>query len=109
MGVPENQRKPEDLTDWGRHGTSVASVAGGVIRGVASKADLYLVKYKSAYDKPDANGNVKLERKNAPLAAIEDAFINVIHHIKKNSNQGKAVVNMSWGSSQVPKNNCERD
>ncbi|CAI7668050.1 unnamed protein product [Penicillium viridicatum] len=98
LGVPKNQRKPEDLTDWGRHGTSVASVAGGVIRGVASKADLYLVKYKSAYDKPDANGNVKEERKNAPLAAMENAFINVIRHIRKNSNQGKAVVNMSWGS-----------
>ncbi|KAJ5211134.1 subtilisin-like protein [Penicillium cf. griseofulvum] len=98
MGVPKNQRKPEDLTDWGRHGTSVASVAGGVIRGVASRADLYLVKYKSAYDKPDANGNVKEERKNAPLAAMEDAFINVIRHIRQNSNQGKAVVNMSWGS-----------
>ncbi|KAJ5901605.1 Subtilisin-like protease 6 [Penicillium taxi] len=85
-------RKPSDITDWGDHGTSVACVAGGLVYGVASKANLHLVKAKNAWKKPGS----PLKVGRYQLAALSDAFIHILGHIRTNS-KGKAVVNMSWG------------
>lgn len=44
------EQAPEDMTDYGNswHGTGIASLAGGAVRGVASKATLAIVKFRNA-------------------------------------------------------------
>ncbi|KAJ5569959.1 subtilisin-like protein [Penicillium hispanicum] len=85
-------RKPEDITDWSDHGTSVACVAGGLENGVASKANLFLAKAKNAWQKPGG----KLMKGHYQLAALSDVFLVILGHVKANA-QGKGIVNMSWG------------
>lgn len=46
---PRNLWAPEDITDYrGGGGTAMASVVGGRIHGVASKANLVIVKIENA-------------------------------------------------------------
>jgi hypothetical protein len=46
----------EDIRDWNGHGTMVASIAAGARRGVASNANLVLVKLKQFYFHPIKKG-----------------------------------------------------
>ncbi|KAJ5573894.1 uncharacterized protein N7459_008321 [Penicillium hispanicum] len=85
-------RKPQDMTDWSDHGTGVACVAGGLVYGVASKANLFLVKAKNAWQKPGE----PLEISKYRLAALSEATMVVLGHIRTYT-RGKAVVNLSLG------------
>lgn len=73
-------------------------MAGGTIYGVASRANLHLVKFMNAYT--DKNG--VLRNRASPNIALRAAMDNVLAHIKDNNNQGKAVINLSSGRL-VPK------
>ncbi|KAJ5162033.1 hypothetical protein N7492_007425 [Penicillium capsulatum] len=94
-GIANEKRKPADHTDWTGHGTSVASVAGGTEFGVASDADLYLVKVKNAYT--DDDGVVQHAQTQQP--ATLEAMRHILDHIERNNKQGKAVINYSLGLS----------
>ncbi|KAK1840808.1 tri m 2 allergen [Colletotrichum chrysophilum] len=77
------------------HGTSVACVAGGTTLGVASNADLYLLKWKAAQKRN--NGSY------GPIQSRRVALIDAFNHIRAQilranpSLKGKAVVNVSFG------------
>ncbi|KAI8291288.1 hypothetical protein K4K60_002581 [Colletotrichum sp. SAR11_57] len=77
------------------HGTSVACVAGGTTLGVASNADLYLIKWKAAQKRN--NGSY------GPIQSRRVALIDAFNHIRAQilranpSLKGKAVVNVSFG------------
>ena len=43
---------PEGITDYNGHGTMVASIAGGKTHGVASDADLFLLKFRGVTRNP---------------------------------------------------------
>lgn len=45
---PNDILAPEDMEDYGGHGTMVASVACGISQGVASQANLKIVKFRNA-------------------------------------------------------------
>ncbi|KAH0443117.1 tri m 2 allergen [Colletotrichum camelliae] len=77
------------------HGTSVACVAGGTTLGVASNADLYLIKWKAAQKRNNGSyGPIQSRRK-----ALIDAFNHIRAQIMRAnpSLKGKAVVNVSFG------------
>ncbi|KAI0471737.1 peptidase S8/S53 domain-containing protein [Xylariaceae sp. FL0804] len=106
---------PEDITDrtddsfnWitrqvtpGRgHGTGVASAAAGLTYGVASKANLYLIKGKNGINKTypasdDRPSQVHIS--GYTVGALLSAFTEIIYHVGLKDNYGKAVVNLSWG------------
>lgn len=74
------------------HGTGVACVAAGLFSGVASRANLLLVKPESHYL------NVKTGETRQPgitLAAIQDAFSNIRDEIGRSMDFGKVVINLS--------------
>lgn len=78
------------------HGTSVACVAGGTTLGVASNADLYLIKWKAAQKRN--NGSY------GPIQSRRVALIDAFNHIRAQilranpSLKGKAVVDVSFGT-----------
>lgn len=86
------------MTDITGHGTKVASVAAGKTRGVASKANLVVVKFKNSAKNP-LNRGAFLPR-GVQDGALEYAFnwvINDIYNQKRQGNAGKFVVNLSYG------------
>jgi hypothetical protein len=78
------------------HGTLVASVAGGRVFGVASKADLVVVKWKNGID-PVGQGHYVLS--SSKLAALCDAFRWIFADVQRTNRQGRAVINFSAGKS----------
>lgn len=88
---------PEDLTDYNGHGTAVASVAGGIKQGVASEANLVIVKFRNAATRPQI-GRQQLRGVTSP--ALRDAWdycINDAIDRKNRGDTGKFVINMSYG------------
>jgi hypothetical protein len=72
------------LTETKPHGTCVASMAVGTTWGVAKKAKMIPVKFKN-------------EAATRP-AALEDAFLWVVNDVASNDREGKAVINLSYGT-----------
>lgn len=67
-----------DVTDFpgGGHGTAIGIIAGGRTRGVASRANLHLVKFVDGYNNPDPRGpKVRDYRLTRP------AFIDAMRHV----------------------------
>ena len=93
---------PEDLTDWNGHGTMVASMAGGKQFGVASKANLHLVKATNSFLGRDENGQPIIETPLYNDLSISFCFLNILHDIAAKRIEGKAVINMSIGKSTLP-------
>ncbi|KAL8825308.1 MAG: hypothetical protein Q9191_004491 [Dirinaria sp. TL-2023a] len=87
-----NEGQWDDALD---HGSQVASVVGGSVNGVAPKAGLVVVKFKS----PDIPG--------ASTGLILEAWRWAIQDIINKGRKGKAVINYSGGSdypSQIDNN-----
>lgn len=84
------------------HGTAVASVAGGATLGVASKAELYLVKVENAYRYP-GGGTLPSEfiGRYVPVdpnrSALDRAFQYIYEDVVNNGKAGKAVINLCYG------------
>ena len=99
---PDDIKAPADMTDHNGHGTGVASIAGGVTQGVASQANLYIVKFRNAAA-DRIIGRMRL--RGVTDAALRDAWdytINDILSKKKKAEDegtdpGKFVINMSYG------------
>lgn len=96
---------PNDLTDYSGHGTHVASVAGGMIHGVASNANLVIVKFRNAAKNPFNPSNPNFVIRGVNAAALLDAWdwiINDVAEQRQNGNNGKFIINMSYGGFSVP-------
>lgn len=97
---------PEDITDHNGHGTSVASVAVGVSRGVASKANLVAVKIRNAAKNPARQGQPdedKLIMRGVTDTALEAGWQFVLSDVmdqrNNHNNEGPFIVNLSMGES----------
>ncbi len=93
---PEN-RAPESI-GGGKHGTMMATIAGGKNYGIAPNADLYLLKTKNQYR---STGEERFT-KHAGIqpAAIQDIFREIEANISsrlRNVPTAKSVISMSWG------------
>jgi len=74
------------------------------VHGVASNADLHLVKIKGEHTNEMKVGQPDQDKPllaGLRLAAVLDALDHVKGHVKENKRQGKAVVNLSWGTFAV--------
>lgn len=82
----------------------VASVAGGVTQGVASQADLVIVKFRNAAAASFNPTRFQIRQVTAPAlrAAWDFAFSDILAQ-RQNGYTGKAVINMSYGMNQAPK------
>ena len=88
---------PEDMTDYNGHGTAVASVAGGISQGVASQANLVIIKFRNAAAQAGVGIN---QLRGVTSAALRDAWdyaINDVISRRNSGDAGKFVINMSYG------------
>jgi hypothetical protein len=78
----------------------VASVAGGRVFGVASNAELVMIKWKNGAQSPLANGqfNPNYALSGGRRAAFQDAFRWAITDTRVRGGQGRAVINFSAGN-----------
>lgn len=87
--VDPDLQAPEDLTDYGNHGTTMAAAAAGTRYGIASDATLYLIKFKNA----QRVGGKWVE--NETPEAVDDAFSHIFDIVRTRGLQGRAVVSFS--------------
>lgn len=88
---------PEDMTDYNGHGTAVASVAGGISQGVASQANMVIIKFRNAAAQAGVGIN---QLRGVTSAALRDAWdyaINDVISRRNNGDAGRFVINMSYG------------
>jgi len=88
---------PEDMTDYNGHGTAVASVAGGISQGVASQANMVIIKFRNAAAQATVGRN---RIRGVTSAALRDAWDYAINDVitrRNNGDTGKFVINMSFG------------
>ena len=85
------------MTDYNGHGTAVASVAGGISQGVASQANLVIIKFRNAAAQLGVGIN---QIRSVTSAALRDAWDYAINDViarRNNGDTGKFVINMSYG------------
>ena len=90
---------PEDLTDYHGHGTQVASVAAGVSQGVASQANLVIIKFRNAFTSSITG---RFQIRGVTDSALEDAWSYAINDAlarKAAGDTGKFIINMSYGKA----------
>ncbi|KAJ0269744.1 hypothetical protein COL940_012202 [Colletotrichum noveboracense] len=95
-----DQLVPDDTEDYHHdgpvrrgHGSGVACAAGGRSLGVASNANLYLVKYKGAARQVSG----RVSSIGATRASLKAALDHINVKILERRLQGKSVVNFSFG------------
>ncbi|KAI8304365.1 hypothetical protein K4K61_006218 [Colletotrichum sp. SAR11_59] len=95
-----DQLVPDDTEDYHHdgpvrrgHGSGVACAAGGRSLGVASNANLYLVKYKGAARQVSG----RVSSTGATRASLKAALDHINVKILERRLQGKSVVNFSFG------------
>lgn len=100
---PDDRLAPEDMTDYNGHGTAVASVAGGVNQGVASQADLVIIKFRNAAATRFNPDRLQIRQVTAPaLRAAWDYAFSDIKAQREKGYKGKAIINMSYGMMPRP-------
>ena len=85
------------MTDYNGHGTAVASVAGGISQGVASQANMVIIKFRNAAAQAGVGIN---QLRGVTSAALRDAWdyaINDVISRRNSGDAGKFVINMSYG------------
>lgn len=96
--TPIDDRTPEDIRTYSGHGTHIASIAAGHTHGVASNANLVLVKHKNA-----ARNKFKKEsiiNRDVTQQAMEDTWSWMVEDVTARRNagdNGKFIVNLSNG------------
>ena len=88
---------PEDMTDYNGHSTAVASVAGGISQGVASQANMVIIKFRNAAAQATVGRNRIRSVTSAALRDAWDYAINDVITRRNNGDTGKFVINMSYG------------
>jgi subtilisin family serine protease len=105
LGIDSALWAPQDMFDYTGHGTHVSSVAGGMVHGVASKANLVIVKFRNGAKNPfnPSNNNFVIRGVTPPaLADAWDWIIDDVAQQRQSGNNGKFVINMSYGGFSVP-------
>ena len=104
LNIPSADQAPQDNTDYTGHGTAVASIAAGKLRGVASKANLVVVKFKNAaLNRNNPNNPGTVVPRGVMDGALEfalDFVISDVARLKRANNNDpnkKFVVNLSYG------------
>lgn len=102
--MPEGNMAPDDIKCYTRfgHGTHVASIAGGLKYGVASKANLVLVKHKSAAINPRGSG--EYINRMVTDEAMENAWNWIVEDVLRKraaGDKGKFIINMSGGKRRL--------
>jgi subtilisin family serine protease len=100
--LPESFWGPEDMSDISGHGTQVASIAAGYTHGVASLANLVVVKFRNWARNPLNPGSDRLVARGVMDGALEDAFKFVFGDVarqrkKSNDPTQKYIINLSYG------------
>ncbi|KAF2721518.1 hypothetical protein K431DRAFT_346376 [Polychaeton citri CBS 116435] len=95
----------EDISDISGHGTAVASVAGGAKHGVASRANLVLVKLRNSARNPHNPTSTNMVPRGVTGPALLFAWTWTIQDIKnrrEKGDKGKFIINMSLGFRDLP-------
>lgn len=98
---------PEDMTDINGHGTLVASIAAGYTHGVASLANLVIVKFRNSAQNPLKPDDKTLKPRGVSDSALEAAYQWIFGDIARQKKKegadpnAKFVINMSYGKSSV--------
>ena len=102
--VPEHLHAPEDISSYGGHGTHVASIAGGLTHGVASNANLVLVKQKNAAKNELAGSSGRYINRGVTDAALTHVWNWITDDVKAardNGFRGKSIVSFSGGKTNI--------
>ena len=105
--LSDDQKGPEDMTDINGHGTMVASIVAGYISGVASKANLVVVKMRNWAKNPQNPESDKLIPRGVTDSALEFALSWTFKDIEQQRRQNtdpnaKYVINLSYGKWYHP-------
>lgn len=95
--LTDRTNKDDTSTGAKGHGTGVASAAGGLVHGVASNANLYLIKAKNGWTRYRDGVDPKVQIAKYQVGAVARAFSHIRDQVRTNNLKGKAVVNLSWG------------
>lgn len=109
-GWEEGDELINDKNTDNHHGTAVAGVAAGVEYGVASKANLYLLK-EQAYMRNKRTGEIARVAGQLPL--LVEIFDHIVDTVKNDPDidPTKSVINLSWSKCfhpPCPANQSER-
>jgi hypothetical protein len=90
---------PPNIGGGSGHGSKMASIAAGILDGVAPRANLFLAKGKGQWNTGKDNQHAY---QNGPYRpnALNTVFKEIRSHIKRKRDaepNAKSVVNMSWG------------
>lgn len=96
-----------DLTDspGGGHGTAVGIIAGGRTRGVASRANLHLIKFLDGFNNPTPDGP-RIWDYHVTRAAFIDAMRHVYDLVTTRSTEyppAKSVISLTASKSPPPR------
>ncbi|KAI4711179.1 hypothetical protein J4E89_003744 [Alternaria sp. Ai002NY15] len=102
LQLTNEQQGPEDMYDVTGHGTMVASIAAGYVSGVASKANLVVVKMRNRAKNPLKPDSDELLPRGVMDIALEEAFqwtlVDIKYEKLKNPDpNARYIVNLSYG------------
>ncbi|KAI4626211.1 uncharacterized protein J4E87_004711 [Alternaria ethzedia] len=102
IDLTDDQKGPEDMTDVTGHGTQVASIAAGYVSGVASKANLVVVKMVNWAKNPRKPDQPGLIPRGVTDSALEYAFAWTLKDIgqqrlKNPDPNARYIINLSYG------------
>jgi hypothetical protein len=102
LDLRDDQKGPEDMTDINGHGTMVASIAAGYISGVASKANLVVVKMRNSAKNPLNPDSPRLIPRGVTDSALEFAlswtFKDIMDRREQNPDpNARYIINLSYG------------
>ena len=108
IGLTPDQQGTEDMTDVTGHGTQVASIAAGYVSGVASKANLVVVKMVNWAKNPRKPDQPDLIPRGVTDSALEYAFAWTMKDIRqqkvKNTDaNARYIINLSYGKCCLPR------
>jgi hypothetical protein len=101
---PDDLKAPDNMDDVlpGGHGTLVASVAAGSSKGVASLANLVVVKFRNAAKNPYNPSNPNFLPRGVSDSALQRAFFWVFQDVREQRQKNpdpfaQYIVNLSYG------------
>ncbi|KAI4656032.1 hypothetical protein J4E93_000748 [Alternaria ventricosa] len=102
IGLTPDQQGPEDMTDVTGHGTMVASIAAGYVSGVASKANLVVVKMRNWAKNPLNPDRPELKPRGVTDSALEYALAWTRKDIRQQKLENpdpnaRYIINLSYG------------
>jgi hypothetical protein len=100
--IPDEMKAPQDMTDINGHGTIVASITAGYTNGVASLANLVVVKFRNSARNPNNPTNPNFLPRGVTDTALDAAFQFVFGDIARQRARNpdpnaRFIINLSYG------------